>query len=102
VRLPSTLVFDHPTPTAVAHHLLTEIGDTITTAPAEPVIDRELRKFERALTEVLEEDRQRVAARLRTLLASFGESEQPAAQRFGAATTADEVFDLIDAEFGAL
>ncbi|MFE2561849.1 alpha/beta fold hydrolase, partial [Streptomyces sp. NPDC059352] len=34
VRLPSTLVFDHPTPTAVAHHLLTEIGDTITTAAA--------------------------------------------------------------------
>ncbi|MFF2014269.1 SDR family NAD(P)-dependent oxidoreductase, partial [Streptomyces sp. NPDC058195] len=102
IRLPSTLVFDHPNPTAVAHHLLTEISDTLTTAPTEPVIDRELRKFERALTEVLEEDRQRVAARLRTLLASFGESAQPAAQKFDAATTADEVFDLIDAEFGAL
>ncbi|MFF2410405.1 SDR family NAD(P)-dependent oxidoreductase [Streptomyces sp. NPDC058092] len=102
VRLPSTLVFDHPNPTAVARHLLTEIGDTTTTAPAEPVIDGELRKFERALTEVLEEDQQRVAARLRMLLSSLGESAQPAAQKFGAATTADEVFDLIDAEFGAL
>ncbi|MFF2010710.1 type I polyketide synthase, partial [Streptomyces sp. NPDC058195] len=34
IRLPSTLVFDHPNPTAVAHHLLTEISDTLTTAAA--------------------------------------------------------------------
>jgi pimaricinolide synthase PimS1 len=102
IRLPSTLVFDHPSPAAVAQYLLGEVGGSITAAPAEPVVDKELRKFERALAEAADEDRQRVAARLRALLAGLGDSEQSAAQKFKAATTADEVFDLIDAEFGAL
>jgi pimaricinolide synthase PimS1 len=102
VRLPSTLVFDHPSPAAVAQYLLGEVGGDITAAPAEPVVDKELRKFERALAEAGDEDQQRVAARLRTLLAGLGDSERSAAQKFKAATTADEVFDLIDAQFGAL
>jgi acyl carrier protein len=34
LRLPATVVFDHPTPDAVADHLLTRIADTAAAAPA--------------------------------------------------------------------
>jgi acyl carrier protein len=98
VRLPSTLVFDHPTSAAVARLLLAEVGD----AAAAPPIDQELKKLEGMLATVAAREKQRVAARLRSLLDGItdGGSGPSTGERFEAATTADEVFQLIDAEFG--
>ncbi|MBB5803874.1 acyl transferase domain-containing protein/acyl carrier protein [Saccharothrix ecbatanensis] len=96
LRLPATLVFDHPTPIAITRFLLTKVGGV--TAAKEPPFEAELKKLEEMLAEAAAEEKQHVAGRLRTLLASLSEG-QPAASGIASATTADEILKLIDAQF---
>jgi acyl carrier protein len=99
VRLAPTLVFDHPTSLAVARLLLAEVGGA--GAAAEPPVDATLRALEGLLTEAGTAERQRVAGRLRTLLAAMTDAPpRHTSELIEAATTADEVFELFDAEFG--
>ncbi|MBB5801447.1 acyl transferase domain-containing protein/acyl carrier protein [Saccharothrix ecbatanensis] len=102
VRLPATLVFEHPTPAAVAGLLLSEIGGV---EPAEPLIDREVAKLEDMLAGSSAEEQQRVAKRLRSLLSSLSEStqttkKQSTRKQIEAVTSADEILQMLDAEFG--
>jgi acyl carrier protein len=105
VRLPATLVFDHPTPVAVAGLLLSEIGGG---EPAEPAIDQEVRKLEEMLAASSADEQQRVAKRLRALLSGIsagagdtqGDQKQNARERLEAATTAEELFQMIDVDLG--
>ena len=91
-RLPATLVFDYPTVRELAGYLLGESAPSATGA-----VD-ELRSSLAALPGGYE-GRDEITERLRSLLDWW--TGEPRLDDEVAAASADELFDLIDKEFGA-
>ncbi|MFD4971197.1 SDR family NAD(P)-dependent oxidoreductase [Streptomyces sp. NPDC058424] len=105
VRLPSTLVFDHPTPTAVARHLAGSLagGDRSDTA-ASPLAALDRLEAELSADGMDEATRRGVAGRLQRLLAAWDgtgpDADGPAVGERIEAASAEEIFAFIDNELG--
>jgi acyl carrier protein len=105
LKLAPTLVFDYPTPVALAEQLLTDLVSDDVAAPVPVLAD--LGRVAEALSAVPVDDedvRARVDSALQELVAAW-QALQPQRTdglkaRLSTASSADDLFDLIDTELG--
>ncbi|MGF1425956.1 type I polyketide synthase [Kitasatospora sp. LaBMicrA B282] len=108
LELPATLIYDHPTVAELADHLLERLQGDPDGQPAGALAD--LEQLERALASVPADEslRDEITGRLETLLWGWQQATRGAAPAAPTDPQADldgvsdeEIFDLLDQEFGA-
>ncbi|MEU0390627.1 SDR family NAD(P)-dependent oxidoreductase [Streptomyces chartreusis] len=109
VRLSATVVFDHPSPTALAEHVLAEVvPDGDADGGAQAALMAELDRLDTSLAALTDDSgtRSAVSVRLQTILSRLneavgsGSSEGPDVTDSLESATADDLFDFIDNQLG--
>ncbi len=106
LRLPETIGWDCGSISGLAQYLEVALSGSDTSAPANigsdglAAIEEELKKVEEMVSAIGPSEKQRVADRLRALLGTVTGGEDRLTERIQAASTPDEIFQLIDSEFG--
>ncbi|WUI10429.1 SDR family NAD(P)-dependent oxidoreductase [Micromonospora sp. NBC_00421] len=101
LRLPATLVFDNPTPTALAAYLATQFSFADTAADRSAGVGRELDRLEAALDglDPTDDEFRRITDRLHSLLDRLADRQADVAGDDDLeSATAENIFDLIDRE----
>jgi acyl carrier protein len=108
LRMSATLVFDYPTPAALADHLLSRLGGTATAEAQAPNLLAELDRLESALAGADPDPitRAGITARLRGLAAQWATVDaapdgEAVTEQISSAST-DEIFAFIDNELGRI
>jgi NAD(P)-dependent dehydrogenase (short-subunit alcohol dehydrogenase family)/acyl carrier protein len=112
LRLPSTLIFDHPTPAGAASLVLSQIGGTQDGKARSP-LEEELQKIESLLITVAGDEQQLIefeprlrsfSNRLSSVLSGIRSKRDDAAEEFADdldEVSDEEIFQLIDKEIGS-
>jgi acyl carrier protein len=99
LKLPPTLVFDYPSPAALAGQIYASVrlGDSGNPASNESAVENEFDRLESMLTQIeSSEARDRAAARLRELLSGVDTGHQSDLTD----ATDEEMFELLDKKLG--
>ncbi|MEU8333854.1 phosphopantetheine-binding protein, partial [Micromonospora sp. NPDC048839] len=102
-RLSATLVFDYPTPLALAEHLLAEVFGAQQAGPGSVLAELDRLASLLAGLKADGDDADRIGDRLRTLLAEWTGNRRTAPEEPVddlASADADELLDIIQREFG--